>query len=182
MHLELLIFVAFLVVAATGSNNKKKSSKTFTLYSSEFSDGDYLPDAYTCSGKGLSPPLYWKYAPSGTKQFFLYLKTDVYRDRYDFLYTRVDWTVYNIDADVEKIQTDNSGKVGTIGGTYPGESMHEYNAPCPTDSAACECHTYEYGRWPFLLPIHLFKCTRHTFGYHLYECNNSRMWRETPVT
>ena len=150
LHRKLLFFVVLCVFKTAISSNHKKhqpeSSKTFTLSSSAFSDGDYLPDTYTCSGEGISPPLSWKYAPSGTKQFFLYLKSDVYRDRYDYLYTRVDWTVYNIDADVEKIQSDNSGKVGTIGGTYPGDSMHEYNAPCPTEASACECHTYEYGK------------------------------------
>ena len=100
-------------------------------------DGGNLPYAYTCmaeDGVGESPPFYWENAPANTKQFFLMMETDAYKHDGTYLYTRDDWTIYNIPAETTSIEAGNAGSVGIRGGTYPGTEMHVYNPPCPFGS------------------------------------------------
>ena len=112
-------------------------SGSFRLLSKTMYDGGNLPYAYTCmaeDGVGVSPPFYWENAPANTKQFFLMMETDAYKHDGTYLYTRDDWTIYNIPAEVTSIEAGNAGSVGIRGGTYPGTEMHIYNPPCPFGS------------------------------------------------
>lgn len=112
-------------------------SGTFRLLSKSMYDGGNLPYAYTCmaeDGVGTSPPFYWENAPANTKQFFLMMETDAYKHDGTYLYTRDDWTIYNIPAETTSIEAGNIGSVGIRGGTYPGTEMHIYNPPCPFGS------------------------------------------------
>ena len=99
-------------------------------------DGGNLPYAYTCMSPdgGVSPPFYWENVPSKTTQFFLMMETDAYKHDGTYLYTRDDWTIYNIPATTTSIEAGNSGAIGIRGGTYPGTEMHVYNPPCPFGS------------------------------------------------
>ena len=109
----------------------------FRLLSKSMYDGGNLPYAYTCmadDGIGTSPSFYWENAPSNTKQFFLMMETDAYKHDGTYLYTRDDWTIYNIPAEITSIEAGNTDAVGIRGGTYPGIEMHEYNPPCPFGS------------------------------------------------
>jgi hypothetical protein len=121
------------------------TSSAFKLASSDplFVDGGVLPDAYTCNaadGVGVSPPLTWENAPKETQQFMILMQTDAYHEN-TYLYTRDDWTIYGISSSVSSIAAANAGGVGIKGGTYPGVSMHIYNAPCPFGSGY---YTYNF--------------------------------------
>jgi phosphatidylethanolamine-binding protein (PEBP) family uncharacterized protein len=118
------------------SKSQLKSSSTFTIYSSEFEDGDRMPTEYTCiaSDGGISPPLKWKNAPSGTVQYMLLLSTINDDPDQDAPCVRYDWTLYDIPADTSEIKEGNSDDVGTEGGTFPNESgvsKYYYKPPCP---------------------------------------------------
>src|SRR5215813_2529475 len=41
------------------------------LTSTAFSEGQPIPEKYTCAGKNISPPLKWAVAPSATKSLVL---------------------------------------------------------------------------------------------------------------
>jgi len=121
------------------------TESAFKLSSSDplFVDGGVLPDAYTCNavdGVGVSPPFTWENAPKETQQFMILMQTDAYHEDI-YLYTRDDWTIYGIASTASSIQADNAGKIGIQGGTYPGVSMHLYNAPCPFGSGY---YTYNF--------------------------------------
>lgn len=113
------------------------SSSTFRLLSTDMNDGGNLPYKFTCmadDGVGESPPFYWENVPAKTTQFFLMMETDAYKHDGTYLYTRDDWTIYNIPATTTSIESGNSGAIGIRGGTYPGTEMHVYNPPCPFGS------------------------------------------------
>jgi phosphatidylethanolamine-binding protein (PEBP) family uncharacterized protein len=117
------------------SKSSFKSNK-FTLYSTEFDDGDSIPVDYTCfaSDGGVSPPLKWTNAPSGTVQFMLLLSTENDDTNKGDTCTRYDWVLYDIPADTTKIKEGNSDNVGTEGGTFPntsGVTKYYYKPPCP---------------------------------------------------
>ena len=131
--------------AAILEHGAAPTSSAFTLMSSDSSlvDGGTLPAIYTCNadnGVGVSPPFYWENAPKETQQFLILMQTDAYHENI-YLYTRDDWTIYGIDSSVSDIKADNAGGVGIKGGTYPGVSMHLYNAPCPFGSGY---YTYNF--------------------------------------
>jgi hypothetical protein len=66
---------------------RKDSDSDFVISSSAFTDGGYLPDAYTCLADdgGVSPPLEWSGAPDGTVQYVLFMNShcNAYRYRYE---------------------------------------------------------------------------------------------------
>jgi phosphatidylethanolamine-binding protein (PEBP) family uncharacterized protein len=113
-----------------------KSSSSFKLYSDVMNDGGNLPYAYTCLGSdgGVSPPMQWKNAPDDTEEFMITMTTDAYLHTGEFLYTRTDWVLYNIDNDEDEIKAGNEEEIGDPGGTYPGVAKYEYSPPCPTGS------------------------------------------------
>ena len=124
-----LLLIGLAVAQAHKSSKSKKdssSSKTFTLTSTKFVEGDMLPEDYTCDGDGVSPPLDWANAPSGTEQFLL-TRSNIYDTSVGA--TRYDWTVYGISSKVDSIDTDGSLKIGEIGGTFPGIE-YEYRSSC----------------------------------------------------
>lgn len=113
-------------------------AKTFTLKSSAFEDGDAYPSAFTCKGKGVSPPLQWKHAPSGTKQFYITLTVDPHPD---VDYDRYDWVLYDIDADTSNLEQGKDSAIGTLGGTTPGLE-YNYRATCPSGSSTVKTLTF----------------------------------------
>lgn len=130
--LGLLVVVLCICLSAVQGHKKSSkkdassSSKTFTLTSTKFVEGDMLPEEYTCDGDGVSPPLDWSNAPSDTKQFLL-TRSNIYDT--DVGATRYDWTVYGISSKTDSIDTDGSTKIGEIGGTFPGIE-YEYRSSC----------------------------------------------------
>jgi phosphatidylethanolamine-binding protein (PEBP) family uncharacterized protein len=132
---------------STSTYNKIVSSyvpdtkNPFTLYSDHMVNGGNMPYSYTCmatgtkqTGSGVSPPLAWKNVPSGTKQFLLTMQTDAFAHNGEYILTRCDWAVYGIPKSTTSIPANVGDSVGVVGGTYPGDPMYNYNAPCPFGS------------------------------------------------
>lgn len=114
----------------------KKGGKKMNITSPAFTEGGMIPAKYTCDGKDISPPLEWKNAPAGTKSFAL-----ISDDPDAPMGTWVHWVIYNIPADVTKLdegvqpekefknrmrQGSNSWPRIGYGGPCPPSGTHRY--------------------------------------------------------
>ena len=75
------------------------SMEDFILSSPEFGDGDLLPNRYTATGEGLSPPLVWSGVPMGTGSLLLIFDEPSSADETGEGAegeTRVQWVLYGI--------------------------------------------------------------------------------------
>ena len=104
------------------ADSSSSSSTEFELLSKDMVNGGNMPYTYTCLAKngGVSPPLYWKNVPSGTKQFLLTMQTDAFAHNGEYILTRCDWALYGIPKTATSVPEDTGDSVGVIGGTYPG--------------------------------------------------------------
>jgi Raf kinase inhibitor-like YbhB/YbcL family protein len=94
---------------------------SFTLTSSAFRNGDDIPEAFTCDGDDLAPPLAWSGAPPATRSFALVMD-DPDAPRGTFTH----WVLYDIPATTTGLTTDAEGK------TLPnGFGRSGYGGPCP---------------------------------------------------
>ena len=106
----------------------------FQLNSPSFANNGTLPDKYTCKehgfGTGLSPPLSWSGAPSGTKDFMVVMWKS----------TGYSWCVYNIST-VDHLDEQESVN-GILGATVafsegvPSIGYYKYDAPCSSGPGA----------------------------------------------
>ena len=99
---------------------------TMKITSSAFSDGDELPEKYTCDGEGVSPPIQWEGVPAGTKSFvIIYDDPDASSGIWDH------WVLYNLPATASSLP-ENMHELpqGTQTGlnSWPDSG---YGAPCP---------------------------------------------------
>ncbi len=110
-------------IAATSEQEVTSSSGSFTLTSSEVTEGGALPTEFTCDGASATLPLSWKDAPEGTKSFAVVMHhipgpgdTHWY------------WVMYNISANVTSLEKNVTG-IGTLGNnSVNGET--KYAPPC----------------------------------------------------
>lgn len=93
----------------TPSRPVTKQSGSMVLASRVVSDGGQLPQRYTGSGLGISPPLQWSGVPEGTKSCALSMH-HVDREGRSKWY----WTLYNIPGNVRSLD-ENSTSVGVAG-------------------------------------------------------------------
>jgi len=108
---------------------------TFTLTSSDFKDGDTLPDAQVQALGNTSPHLAWSGAPEGTKSFAITVYDPDAPTGSGFWH----WTVANIPADVREIASGGPLPAGSVEGRTdfgapgfggaappPGHGPHRY--------------------------------------------------------
>ncbi len=106
---------------------------SFKLTSSAFSPNGSIPTRYTCEGNDASPSLEWSDAPSGTRTFALIVDDPDAPDPAKPQRTYVHWVVYNIPANVTKLE-ENAGKNIPLGGAAAGSNdwkKQTYGGPCP---------------------------------------------------
>ena len=99
------------------------STSTLTAESSAFSNNGTLPAKFTCDGAGVSSPIAWKNAPSGTKSFAVIMHhVPPTGDNHVYM------LVYNIPSSVGSL-TEKTANVGLYGvNTVNGKT--EYSPPC----------------------------------------------------
>ncbi|EEF57031.1 YbhB/YbcL family Raf kinase inhibitor-like protein [Pedosphaera parvula] len=121
----LLLNLASLAVCAA----EEQGTNTLKLSSASFSDGQPIPEKYTCEGKNFSPPLSWNGGVPGTKTFAL---TCVDPDAPGGTWTH--WIIYNLPENVTELP-ENISKVEAppSGGRQGVNSFHKvgYSGPCP---------------------------------------------------
>jgi hypothetical protein len=75
--------IAALAVAGCGggsshptsaAGSKSAAPASITVRSSAFASGQAIPPVYTCSGRGISPPLQWSAVPNGARELVLVMR------------------------------------------------------------------------------------------------------------
>lgn len=99
------------------------------LTSDAFIEGAMIPQRYTCDGENISPPLVWTGMPSGTRSLVLICDDpDAPAGTWDH------WVVYNIPADVSRLQEGVPEKPVLENGAVHGRNSwgrNGYGGPCP---------------------------------------------------
>ncbi len=105
-----------------------ESAMALELFSPAFKQGQNVPKQYTCDGKDISPPLFWKDAPANTKSFVLIMDDpDAPAGTWDH------WILYNIPASTTLLAENNQNMPeGTLTGKNSWNRL-TYNGPCPPD-------------------------------------------------
>ena len=102
---------------------------TLTVTSTAFAQGQPIPRQYSCDGKGISPPLAWSGAPSGTKSFALIMD-----DPDAPAGTFVHWVIYNLPGSSQGLPESVSADAKLADGSLQGSNSSRrtgYTAPCP---------------------------------------------------
>jgi Raf kinase inhibitor-like YbhB/YbcL family protein len=106
---------------------------TFILKSDSFSNMERIPIKYSSEGQGLSPDLWWKGAPEGTKTFCLLMEDpDAHAGILDH------WILFNIPSKVASLE---AGIKNLPTGSKRGRNSFgelDYKGPSPTS----ESHKY----------------------------------------
>ena len=99
------------------------SDGIFTLASPEVTEGGALPKEFTCDGSSATLPLLWSDVPEGTRSFAVVMHHIPGPDDSHWY-----WVLYNIPANVTKLEKNTSGS-GTLGNnSVNGET--KYAPPC----------------------------------------------------
>ncbi|WP_041468723.1 YbhB/YbcL family Raf kinase inhibitor-like protein [Chloroherpeton thalassium] len=106
---------------------------TFILTSSAFSNGGEIPQAYTCEGRNVSPPLAWQHVPENAKSLVLIVDDPDAPDPKAPKMTYVHWVLYNIPPTVKSFP-QNGAAMALPEGTREGLNDYKrtgYGGPCP---------------------------------------------------
>jgi len=110
-------------------NATSENTMNFHITSTAFSEGQPIPQEFTCQGSDLSPPLKWTGAPSNARSFAL-----VADDPDAPVGTWVHWVLYNLPAASTDL-AENTQKLAALpGGAKQGvNDFHQpgYGGPCP---------------------------------------------------
>jgi hypothetical protein len=132
-----ILFVCLLIVSCQKETSSTSSTTTSTVNSSlvasssAFVNNGKFPKKYTCDSLGVSPPLSWTGAPSGTNSYAITMHhITTAGDKHVYL------LMYNIPSTVTSISESVSG-VGLFG-MNTVNSNTSYSPPCsqgPGDKA-----------------------------------------------
>lgn len=100
------------------------------LFSSLISEGERIPDVFTCVGDNISPPLEWRDVPDGTKSLVLIL-SDPDAPGETFYH----WAVYNMPPVAGALAQDfpTHVKVGNLRQGVNDFIHTGYDGPCPPE-------------------------------------------------
>ncbi len=100
----------------------------FSVASSSFENGKFIPSKFSCVGKDISPQLSWKNAPDGTKSFAI-IVNDPDAPSGNWIH----WVIYDIGATVNSIKESESKNMAAFGAVSGVNDFGKigYNGPCP---------------------------------------------------
>ena len=102
----------------------------FLVSSAAFAEGGAIPQAYTCQGGDISPPLAWSGAPAGTAAFALIVDDPDANDWVHWLIYDLPGATSSLDENASKTSTAPQGKTtwGSVGyrGPCPPSGTHRY--------------------------------------------------------
>jgi Raf kinase inhibitor-like YbhB/YbcL family protein len=115
------VVVCIALTGCGGSDASSAPTGHIAVRSAAFANGQPIPAAYTCTGKGISPPLAWSQVPRGTRSLKLEMN--------DLSANFVHWKVRGIDPGADSVA---AGTV-PLGGTQGENSFGKigYGGPCP---------------------------------------------------
>jgi Raf kinase inhibitor-like YbhB/YbcL family protein len=112
---------------------------TLTVQSDAFSEGEAIPERFSCEGDNLSPALSWDEPPPGTASVTLVMDDP---DAPSGTFTH--WLLYDLPPDTaslpEGVETDDRPSVGGAQGENSG-GRPGYTGPCPPPG---QTHTYVF--------------------------------------
>jgi Raf kinase inhibitor-like YbhB/YbcL family protein len=121
-----MFLIALLISSFLGINLSSQSAgKTMALNvsSSAFSEGQSIPEKYTCDGQNVSPPIQWSGAPEKTKSIALICEDP---DAPSGTFTH--WVLYDLPGTTKELAEGSSGE-GKEG--VNGFGKKGYGGPCP---------------------------------------------------
>lgn len=103
------------------------------LTSSAFANNGVMPDAYTCSGRGLSPPLTWEGIPAGTRSLALIVDDPDAPDPAAPQRIWVHWVLYNLPVGGDGLAEGIAAGDLPAGSAQGRNDWHRtgYGPPCP---------------------------------------------------
>lgn len=109
------------------------AAMALTLSSPAFANHGSLPARFTCTGKGISPPLSWHGAPRGTRGYTLILTDpDAPDPQHPPTHTFVHWVIAYLPAATHGLAAGQSGTLPT--GSRKGANSRGrtgFTPPCP---------------------------------------------------
>ena len=99
------------------------------ITSEAFTEGQPIPDKYTCDGRNVSPPLQWTDVPPETKSLVL-----IAEDPDAPGGTWVHWVLYGVGAHVHELPEDIAKNQYVLSGARQGLNDFKhlgYGGPCP---------------------------------------------------
>lgn len=114
----------------------------FQLSSPAFTDGDTIPELYTCKGRNVSPPLRIQGVPAGTDNLALIMHDP---DAPNGDYTH--WLLWNINPDITDL-----GEQDVPNGAIPGTNSAGHTSfigPCPPSGI----HRYVFDLYALDAPL-----------------------------
>jgi phosphatidylethanolamine-binding protein (PEBP) family uncharacterized protein len=89
---------------------KNVAPASIAVRSPAFGPGQAIPRVYTCSGRGISPPLQWSGAPDGTSELVLLMR-DIDAPGGNFVH----WVVAGIPPDTDAVTAGHAPRGGVQG-------------------------------------------------------------------
>jgi Raf kinase inhibitor-like YbhB/YbcL family protein len=143
MHKRTLLLASFLILSitiagctpspsapmATVPAAGEKVETLFALGSEAFAPQAMIPPRYTCDGLGISPPLQWEHAPSGTASLAL-----IVDDPDAPAGTWVHWVIYDLPPEPHELTESSSADAELPSGARHGKNSWGrlgYGGPCP---------------------------------------------------
>ena len=125
------LWLAIFGVACGADNPKSTGGKTMNIQitSVAFSEGQPIPQKYTCQGGNVSPPLAWTNTPPNTRSFALI--TD---DPDAPVGTWVHWVLYDLPPTTTELPENTLKSLQLPGGARQGSNSSHgigYEGPCP---------------------------------------------------
>jgi Raf kinase inhibitor-like YbhB/YbcL family protein len=110
------------------SSNSAGTTMKLDVSSTAFSEGQSIPEKYTCDGENVSPPIKWSGAPANTKSIAIIVEDP---DAPSGTFTH--WVLYDIPGTTKELAegSSGSGKEGVNGFGNKG-----YGGPCPPPGGA----------------------------------------------
>jgi Raf kinase inhibitor-like YbhB/YbcL family protein len=109
---------------ASAGGFKNTAPASIAVRSSAFNSGQAIPRVYTCSGRGISPPLQWSGAPYGTRELVLVMR-DIDAPGGNFVH----WVVAGIPPGTGSVAAGHAPHGGVPGKNSAGTVG--YTPPCP---------------------------------------------------
>jgi Raf kinase inhibitor-like YbhB/YbcL family protein len=109
---------------ASAGGFKNTAPASIAVRSSAFNSGQAIPRVYTCSGRGISPPLQWSGAPDGTRELVLVMR-DIDAPGGNFVH----WVVAEIPPGTGSVAAGHAPHGGVPGKNSAGTVG--YTPPCP---------------------------------------------------
>jgi Raf kinase inhibitor-like YbhB/YbcL family protein len=118
-----------LVTAGGADNPNPPKVMNLQITSTAFSEGQPIPQKYTCQGSDISPPLAWTNGPTKTKSFALIMD-----DPDAPVGTWVHWVLYDLPANATGLPEDVAKTQVIANGAKQGMNTWPrlgYGGPCP---------------------------------------------------